>query len=354
MSNRAETPTGKARFSEVPIGPGTDSPAVPAIESYPVTSVKIAALVVTGSPRTNGEDPEHTLVLAESHTVLPPIAVHRPTMRVIDGMHRVRAALLNGKQTIDARLLDCDEATAFVLAVTANITHGLPLSQQDRKTAAIRIIVSHPQWSDRAVAASTGLSDKTVSGLRSRATADDQQSDTRLGRDGRLRPLNSAARRQQAAELILEKPEAGLREIARATGLSPATVRDVRERTDRGEDPVPQRYRPTDTLESPAPPSQLTPKSNGPRQRTDIHLDRNALLTKLMNDPSLRFNEAGRHTLRWLYHHTVDAESCERMGMGVPEHWATVVADLARSCATAWITLADRLEQQSEEEEGAS
>ena len=348
MSNRAEQPSYNPSSNDLATSSDGDLPPIPSIESYPVTTVDIDLLVFDGSPRLAGEDPRHTRVLAEANGALPPITVHRPTMRVIDGTHRVRAAVLNGKSVIDARLLDCDEGTAFVLAVKANVTHGLPLSPPDRKAAAARIIASYPQWSDRAIAASTGLSDKTVSGIRTSLTAETPQSNTRLGKDGRLRPLNSAARRRQAAAMINDKPEAGLREIARATGLSPATVRDIRQRTDRGEDPVPPRYRTADNLDSTTAP-RLARKSDSRTKRGDVRVDRHTLLAKLRNDPSLRFSEAGRHTLRWLHHHTVDFQSCETLCHSVPDHWTTIVADLARDCATAWTMLAEQLEQRSHE-----
>jgi ParB-like chromosome segregation protein Spo0J len=326
--------------------PGEDSLPITSIASYPVTTVQIDSLVFEDSPRLAGEDPGHTRLLAEVDDVLPPIMVHRPTMRVIDGMHRVRAALLNGKSVIETRLLDCDERTAFVLAVKANVIHGLLLSPSDRKAAAARIIASHPQWSDRAVAVSTGLSDKTVSGIRACATAEAPQSNTRLGRDGRLRPLNSAAKRQQAAAMINDKPEAGLRAIARATGLSPTTVRDVRQRADRCEDPIPPRYRSAENQDS-STASRLARKPSSRTTRIGADVDRHIVLAKLRNDPSLRFNEAGRRTLRWLHRHTVDSESWESLAFSVPDHCAAVVADLARSCAMAWTTLAELLEQRS-------
>lgn len=321
------------------------------IESHPVTTVRIDSLVFEDSPRLAGEDPKHIRLLAEAGDSLPPIMVHRPTMRVIDGVHRVRAGLLNGTNEIKARLLDCDDTAAFVLGVNANVTHGLPLSQSDRAAAAARIIAYHSQWSDRAVAAATGLSDKTVSRIRYRSTAEEPQSNTRLGKDGRLRPLDSGIKRQQAAAIISERPEAGLREVARATGLSAATVRDVRQRIDRGEDPVPDRYRTARKLESAAAVSTLSrsPSTTSPSRtrRKELAADRHTLLARLRHDPALRFNEAGRHTLRWLHHHTVDAEGLEGLGRALPDHWAPVVAGLARSCATAWTGLAEQLEQRA-------
>ena len=271
--------------------------------------------------------------------------VHEPTMQVIDGMHRIQAALLNGHTVISARMIDCDAATAFVLAVKANVTHGLPLSPPDRKAAAGNIIASHPDWSDRAVAAATGLSDKTVSGIRPGSTSDAPQSNDRMGRDGRVRPLNSAARRQQAALMITSQPHAGLREIARATGLSPATVRDVRIRTRRGEDPVPAKYRDAESQDSACGPRPVPPDEAAARRAT-VRIDCRALLAKLVSDPSLKSNETGRLMLRWLHRHTVDTESCQDVGTGLPDHWAAPVAELARSCAEAWLVLADQLEKR--------
>lgn len=330
----------------VTIGRKDATPAI-SVESYPIRILEIKQLVMVGSPRSAGEDPVHTRALAEIAD-LPPIVVHRPTMQVIDGMHRIRAAQLNGRSVIKARLVDCDSATAFVLAVRANVTHGLPLPPQDRRAAAEYIIALHPNWSDRAVAAATGLSDKTVSALRTSPAADAPQPDDRIGRDGRVRPLNSAARRRQAAVMIAERPEAGLREIARATGLSPATVRDVRLRTDRGEDPVPAKYREAPGAASLVPRPCTPPPETAPARRpaNGPGVDGPALLAKLMSDPSLRFSEAGRVALRWLYHHAVDLDGCRGVGGTIPDHWSAPVAELARSCATAWLTLADELDER--------
>jgi ParB-like chromosome segregation protein Spo0J len=270
-------------------------------------------------------------------------------MRVIDGVHRVRAALLNRIEKIPARILDCDETAAFVLAVRANVTHGLPLSQSDRAAAAVRIITYRPEWSDRAVAAVTGLSDKTVSRIRGRSTAETSQSHARIGRDGRIRPLDTGASRQQAAEMINEKPEVGLREVARATGLSVATVRDVRQRIGRGEDPVPGRYR-SSALESSAIATATKPPrlTAGGVKRKDVFADRNILLAKLTQDPSLRFSETGRQIVRWLHQHSVDADGVESLVGGLPDHWAPVVASLARGCARTWLRIAEQLEQRAE------
>lgn len=324
---------------------------VPRVADGPVEQVPIRELVMTGSPRLSGADPEHIRTLADVVDELPPIVVHRTTFQVIDGVHRVEAALLNGRKQIRAKLVDCEQRAAFVLAVHANITHGLPLTLEDRKAAAANVVAAYPQWSDRAVAIVTGLSDKTVSVVRESASANAPQLRMRLGRDGRLRPLNTAERRQQAAELIRERPHAGLREIARVTGLSPATVRDVRRRTESGLDPVPDRYRPAAERGTIKEVVRQLPR---PEQNGCLNLpsDREAMLAKLMSDPSVRFSQAGKYTMRWLYHYTVDTESCRNLGSTVPDHWVRTVATIARGCAMAWTALADELENRSSEAAG--
>jgi ParB-like chromosome segregation protein Spo0J len=322
------------------------------VESHPVSTLRIDSLVFADSPRLAGEDADHIRLLAEAGDTVPPIIVHRPTRRVIDGVHRVRAALLNGRTEIRVRLVDCDSNAAFILAVQANVTHGLPLSQADRAAAAARIIRRHPQWSDRAVAEVTGLSGKTVSRIRQQAMAESAHPDARLGRDGRLRPLDSGPQRRQAAAMINDRPELGLREVARATGLSAATVQDVRQRIRRGEDPVPERYR-LDRYrgERPGAPAERTPASLQPGGTATLQAERgpdpHSLLAQLRRDPALPDDQSGREALRWLYRHTVDATGLQHLGRGLPDHWAPVIADLARTCASAWTTLADRLEQHA-------
>ncbi|MFI1416136.1 ParB/RepB/Spo0J family partition protein [Streptomyces sp. NPDC020707] len=124
---------------------------------------------------------------------LPPITVHRPMMRVIDGYHRLKAARLRGESRIVARFFDGDETAAFVLAVRLNVRHGLPLALADRKRAAERIVASDPQWSDRRVASVTGIASGTVGDIRKRVVRGPEG--RRLGRDGRVRPVDGSTGR---------------------------------------------------------------------------------------------------------------------------------------------------------------
>ena len=200
--------------------------------------IPLRDLLPPDSPRLAGESVEHIRLLAEVAEALPPILVHRNTMKIIDGAHRVGAARLRGETSIRVRFFDGTAEAAFVEGVRANTTNGLPLSRADREAAALRIAAIHPTWSHRAIAAASGLSDKTVKQLRLRSTGGLPHLDTRVGLDGRFRPITAAPGRERAAEALASRPDASLREIARLAGVSPGTVRNVRERLRRGEDPL--------------------------------------------------------------------------------------------------------------------
>jgi hypothetical protein len=224
-------------------------------------------------------------------------------------------------------------------AVRADMTHGPPPSQADRTAAAARLVQRHPDWSDRAVAAVTGLSNKTVSRIRATPPAPGSAPSAapeRIGRDGRRRPLDSGPRRRQAADLLSAHPELGLRAVARASGLSVATVRDVRQRLEAGRDPVPDRYRSAGARPAA---TRLLPEAPSP-------VDARAVLATLCQDPSLRFTDAGRQAVRWLVQHAVEPGQPADLARALPDHWAPAVAELARTCAGVWTELADRLQDR--------
>lgn len=307
-----------------------------------VQPVPIGTLKLETSPRSGGQDPDHVRALAEVRDSLPPIVVHGPTGRVIDGLHRVRAALLNGARNIDAYVYQGSERDAFVLAVKLNISHGLPLSRPDRAAAASRIVRSHPEWSNRMIATITGLAATTVAAVRKRSTAQDAQSDTRLGQDGRVRPINSAAGRLRARELIVQRPNASVRAIAREAGISPSTVHDVRQRLAAGRDPVPGRDRRRGEAARPA----ARPGSDRPERAQVRPAELSASLAGLMKDPSVRGSDSGRLLLRWLDMNRVGMAGWERIIEALPDHCTGIVARLARGYAGMWAELAARLDDR--------
>jgi len=322
---------------------GEPAQLIPYQASSPTTrTIPLAALRPADSPRLVGEDEEHIRLLAESDRVLPPILVHGPSMRVIDGMHRIGAARLRGQDTIDVIFFDGNEDDAFVLAVKSNVAHGLPLSYADREAAVARIVTSHPDWSDRAIAATTGLAPGTVASVRGRMVGLPKET-ARIGRDGRIRPLDSSDGRLVASRLIAARPEASLREIARTAGISPATVRDVRERLQRGEDPVPLRQARNGRQVRPADQPAEPVRDESERLSTQ---ERNAILQRLERDPSLRFAQSGHLVLRWLARRVITDEEWRDVAEAAPPHSAYIITALARRCAAEWLEFARQLERR--------
>jgi ParB-like chromosome segregation protein Spo0J len=347
----------------------TDSPSFTwDADEAAVECVAITALRPGDSPRLTGQDEEHVRTLAEAETALPPIIVHRETMRVVDGMHRLRAAELRGHEHIDVRYFDGTDEEAFVLAVRLNIGHGLPLTRADRTAAAKRIIALHLTWSDRLIASVSGLSAGTVRTLR-KESGDVEAAVARIGRDGRVRPTDAAAGRLAASRVVAEHPGASLREIARKAGVSLGTARDVRERMQHGQDPLPPMQRSHMRLASghDGSPETIDRSDNdqlrglrdasarwetnrryfGP-EADDRIPEVPEILNSLVRDPSLRFTDNGRRLLRWLSALTVALPTWNEVAPTVPSHSAYMVADLARKCAMEWSKFAYELSKTTD------
>ncbi|MEU7136277.1 streptomycin biosynthesis protein [Streptomyces sp. NPDC046261] len=322
----------------------------PEPEQQRTAVLPLCALLPSDSPRVAGEDPLHVQALARLDAPLPPIVVHRETLRVVDGMHRLRAARLRGDERIAVRFFDGSAEDAFVHAVRLNIRHGLPLTQADRTAAAERIIRSHPHWSDRLIASATGLAASTVAALRRRATGAAPQVKARTGRDGRVRPVNAAEGRRRAGALIAAKPQASLREIADGAGIAVGTARDVRLRIRQGQDPVPKKLRDaesrmqdTQTCARPAPAPAVAAAEPAPTGAVNT----DPPLKKLCKDPSLRFTEDGRALLQLLSAHTLGGTRWRRLLDAVPAHRRAMVAQAARYCGESWLRFAIELERRA-------
>ncbi|NKZ08783.1 DUF1013 domain-containing protein [Actinomadura latina] len=298
--------------------------------------VLIAELLPANSPRLAQVD-EHIQVLSEADTELPPILVHRNTLRVIDGMHRLRAAQRRGATSIYVRYFDGDEREAFVMSVRLNSAHGLPLTLADRKNAALRIINYHPEWSDRAIAALVGISDKTVGAIRRREGDNLPQPAARIGRDNETYPLSSMQGRLRASELFRQNPNATTREVARLAQISATTAKDVRNRLLRGEDPVPPKQRENRGAAA----GEAPVRTGGPARRPPT-----IALSRLRTDPSLRFSESGRTLLRWLEALGSDPDEWVSIADSVPSHCAPAVAEMARQRSEDWRSFALALDRR--------
>ncbi|WP_228973487.1 ParB N-terminal domain-containing protein [Streptomyces sp. DH12] len=343
------------------------------LRDLPCEIVSIDELMPSLAPREQREDPSHVRLLAETGGTCDPLLVHRATMRVIDGAHRLRAAVMRGRTAVEVQFFDGSEEDAFVLAVQLNVRHGLPLTLDERRAAAARVIRSHPHWSDRVVAQRTGLSPKTVGKVRARAGEYADGPARRVGGDGRVRPLSSVEGRRSAAVLLAEHPGMSLREVARRTGLAVGTVRDVRDRLNKGRDVVPDRLRGpedrrgADTWPPAAAPPGGAPASGGasggaaggapapsvPRagarpvaarppadqagrargEARGAPFDPATAVRRLARDPALRATESGRQLLRMLLATELAQPRWEEIAEAVPAHCVPLVREvLLRRC----------------------
>jgi hypothetical protein len=132
-----------------------------------ILEIPVERLVVDPKiqPRGCGVRAQHVKQLLETLAVgeLPPIVVtpHPDGRRyiVIDGAHRLEAYRRAGRKTVSVQVL---EEAGFWEAFVANRDHGLPLSIDDRKHAAVWLKRKRPELSIREIAREVALSPSTV------------------------------------------------------------------------------------------------------------------------------------------------------------------------------------------------
>jgi hypothetical protein len=246
----------------------------------------------------------------------------------------------------------------------ANSSHGLPLSRADRVAGAERVLTAHPDWSDRAIAGITGLSAKTIAGLRGPATGEAQFGGKRLGRDGRRRPVTADEGRRRAAEYIRANPGAPLRQVARETDLSLGTVHDVSTRLRMGVSPERDGHRtptarpsvrpvpaaePPSGAAAPGVPAALAaaPGSTPLRQRKPVEAPPTwpVVAANVSRDPTVRYTQGGKEFLRWMALHAADPDGWRDVVTAIPAHWSSVIAPIADSISKEWGEFAEQLKR---------
>jgi ParB-like chromosome segregation protein Spo0J len=309
---------------------------VQSAEHREVAEVSTTSLRTGRSPRVRGIDRRHVAALAEVPESWPPIVVSRRDGSVIDGLHRVAAARQLGLERLCAVFFDGSPDDAYLEFVRCNVGHGLPLTLDERRAAARRILLPHPDLSDRAVASVCGLSPKTVGRLRREtdeargAGGTDARLTRRVGRDGRQRPVDASAARARIAEELERQPDASLRTIAGAVGVSPETVRTVREKLRSGPEC-------TTELVGVGEPEDVVTAILARKRHPGTALDRDRAFTD---------RDDGRQFVDWFEATCIDDADLWQHGSAIPRSRVYEIADEARRRAAVWTRFAEQLEGQ--------
>ena len=303
-----------------------------AVESHSnVVEVPLGQLAVKALLRSEGIDVAHVKVLEELEGRWPPILISRQDCQIIDGLYRFHAAKSLGYSKIACVYFEGTRDEAYLEALRRNTQHGLPLTLEERKRAAVQALRLRYEWSDRRVAELVGLSATTVASIRSALscpTDRDRQLDTkRVGRDGRTRRRDGIVLRQQIATAIHSTPRDSLRQIASRVGSSPETVRKVRAEMMIGVDNR------SSTVSVLQPHNHEPDEARGPR------------VTRWTTDSALNSTPIAKQFSVWFASSSIDDEWHAYLAE-LPISRVYEVADEARRRARCWAEFAKALESK--------
>jgi hypothetical protein len=273
--------------------------------------------------------------LIEALALWPPLLVHKGTMTVVDGLHRLEAARRLSLVSVRARFVEGSLSDAWLEALRENVRHGLPLTLLDRRRAANALLTAVPAWSDARIAQACGLSRRSIGNLRRSTSGAESREprrrnaevESRVGLDGRRRPVEADVMRERISDALREDPGASLRTIARRVGASAETVRSVRNRMAQETPPSTEGLL---ALGAPVKSATLT----APR-------------SFLSEDSACRSTEAGRAFAGWFDSLDVDEASIARYADVVPLSRVYAVVDEAERRARAWKSFADILRDRT-------
>jgi len=295
------------------------------------------------SPRLGGIDAAHVRRVAQLAEDLPPLVVHRDTMRVVDGAHRLAAAQSRRQRQVPVVYFDGTDDEAFVVAIYLNAVHGKALGTRDRTAAVQRLLGTHPNWSDRWIACICGVAPRKVAALRKCVTDHGQALTTRVGRDGRLHPLSTQEGRRLAEEIMRDEPGTSLRQVARRAGVSVGTALDVRRRILAGTASaaadiaeIPGRLNQAGLRAAHGRETAPGGRITGPSVRDQLEW--------LAREPSLRYTDRGRALLRLVSATLAFLDHSGPMAETVPGYCRRPLDTVVRACAGGWLDFAEQLE----------
>ncbi len=151
---------------------------------------------------------------ADSWERLPPITVYNVDERLLvaDGFHRHAAAVMLGKRTIRAEIIDGTFTDALDFVSSVNLFHGLPLTRSERRRAVEVKLKLHHDWSDRRMAEELAVSRELVAKIRRQLIEAHKIPNLpgRVGADGKL--YTSAGLPKDAGEKLPKEPQVPVEE----------------------------------------------------------------------------------------------------------------------------------------------
>jgi ParB-like chromosome segregation protein Spo0J len=162
---------------------------------------------------------------ADSWDRLPPITVYDVDDRLLvaDGFHRHAAAVMLGKRTIRAEIVEGSFTDALDFVASVNLFHGLPLTRAERRRAVEVKLKLHHDWSDRRMAEELAVSRELVAKVRRHLIESRQIPNLpgRVGADGKLYTSAGLPKEAPAKEPRVEEEETTERG---RRGMGPAAV----------------------------------------------------------------------------------------------------------------------------------
>jgi hypothetical protein len=183
---------------------------------------------------------------ADSWDRLPPITVYNIDDRLLvaDGFHRHAAAVMLGKRTIRAEIIEGTFTDALDFVSSVNLFHGLPLTRAERRRAVEVKLKLHHDWSDRRMAEELAVSRELVAKIRRQLIESRQIPNLpgRVGADGKLytsaglpKDANERLPKEQPPAAADEETERGRRGMGTAAapvaeppvGRAPTRIADT-------------------------------------------------------------------------------------------------------------------------------
>lgn len=144
-------------------------------------------------------------------TSLPPMVVFFDGAEywLADGFHRYHANKQIGAVSVACDVHQGTVKDARIFARGANKTHGLPMSNADKKAAVLGMLEDCAEWSNVQIARHVGVSDKTVAAHRQSIIGNSEDAPVRtVERAGKTYTMDTSGQKEAGAQRAAQKPAA--------------------------------------------------------------------------------------------------------------------------------------------------